>query len=300
MEPVNTLPVELVEDKHPQTAASKRFKQLVGLQAQAESLTNSLRLILEPSTTKEWATKHHPAGLFVDQAQFNGPPLILLSGDVGCGKTELANAIGTPLAKELGGKSVRTFLAPSDLRGGGLVGQLSLRITAAFKEARRKLKRSEIGLLIIDEADDMASARWGSQVHHEDRAGVNALIKEVDALGRDHIPIAVLLITNRPSALDPAVMRRTIAHIEFSRPKGAEIRQVLQRLLTGIEHTEQDVESIAAFCDRQSPPLSYSDYFVRAWNSALAAACPADVPLTVDRIKQALQQIQPSPQIIEP
>jgi AAA+ superfamily predicted ATPase len=62
-------------------------------------------------------------------------------------------------------------------------------------------------ILLVDEADALAQSREAAQMRHEDRAGVNAFIRGVDRIGNG-LPAAVIMCTNRLSALDPAVRRR--------------------------------------------------------------------------------------------
>ena len=76
-------------------------------------------------------------------------------------------------------------------------------------------------VLVIDEADALAQSREMAQMHHEDRAGVNALIRGIDELAGRRLPIAVVLCTNRPDAIDPAVRRRAAEIFRFERPDGA-------------------------------------------------------------------------------
>ena len=65
-------------------------------------------------------------------------------------------------------------------------------------------------------------------MHHEDRAGVNAFIRGVDRLAEKRLPAAVILCTNRLSAIDPAVQRRAADIFEFRRPNDAQRRAVLE------------------------------------------------------------------------
>ncbi|MGG2362463.1 AAA family ATPase, partial [Salmonella enterica] len=85
--------------------------------------------------------------------------------------------------------------------------EISNRITEAFTQAKSKVKGHDIGILIIDEADDLATDREQNQAHHEDRTGLNVLIKQIDTVGREKSNLAVILITNRLKVLDPAVVR---------------------------------------------------------------------------------------------
>jgi len=76
------------------------------------------------------------------------------------------------------------------------------------------------GILVLDEADDLATRRGQMQAHHEDRAGVNVLIKQIDQLSKAKAPITVIIITNRADVLDPAVVRRAALRLDFHRPDG--------------------------------------------------------------------------------
>ena len=67
------------------------------------------------------------------------------------------------------------------------------------------LRRGDAIVVIIDEADAIAQSREFGQMHHEDRAGVNALIRGIDTVATERRPVLVLLCTNRLSALDPAI-----------------------------------------------------------------------------------------------
>ena len=68
-------------------------------------------------------------------------------------------------------------------------------------------KPSSAVVFVIDEADALAESRATEQMHHEDRAGVNVLIRGIDRLARERLPGLVVLCTNRVDSLDPAVMR---------------------------------------------------------------------------------------------
>src|SRR5690606_18923194 len=118
----------LYEVKHPHKAYKARYECLIGLDHQKKLLLSNLQMIFDPLVIQKWQKKHHPKGLNILDTVGRTTPLVLLSGDVGCGKTELASCIGTPLSEVLG-EAVRVFETPSDIRGGGLVGQLSARVT---------------------------------------------------------------------------------------------------------------------------------------------------------------------------
>ncbi len=87
--------------------------------------------------------------------------------------------------------------------------------------------------MLIDEGDALTQSREATQMHHEDRAGVNAFIRGVDRLAEQHLPVVVILCTNRLSSIDPAVQRRAADIFRFVRPNGsAQRRAVLETHLT--------------------------------------------------------------------
>ncbi|MDC3956339.1 ATP-binding protein [Polyangium jinanense] len=290
-----TTSLRLSEVSHPSKDAAARYDALMGIDGYKEQLLDELSLWLDAARVEKWQKTHHPKGLPGVGTFGWGSPLILLSGDVGCGKTALATSVGTPLARELDRKVI-AMETPSDIRGHGLVGELSTRITDAFSQARARAKHVGCGLLVIDEADDLATARDQMHAHHEDRAGVNALIKEVDAIGRERTPLAVLLITNRSSALDPAVMRRASLHLRFGRPNATQRRALLERLLMGTRATEDELETLVeATSARRGVPFSFSDLTMRLGRSALRQAWRCDCPFGAAVLLEALVHIEPSP-----
>ena len=68
-------------------------------------------------------------------------------------------------------------------------------------------------------------------MHHEDRAGVNAFIRGIDRIANAKLPAAVIMCTNRLSALDPAVRRRAADVLSFARPNDEQRRVVLSSLV---------------------------------------------------------------------
>ncbi|MGN8067806.1 AAA family ATPase [Mucilaginibacter sp. 22184] len=247
-----------VEYKHPDQQAEREYGLLVGIDEQKSELLKTLSLILNPQRVTAWQKKHYKNGLGILSHIENGSPLIMLSGEVGCGKTALAQTIGTPLALALG-HPVKVFETPSNIRGGGMVGELSNRVTEAFESAKAKLKDGETGILIIDEADDLATSRSQNQAHHEDRAGLNVLIKQIDGIKKSKKNLAVIMITNRVNVLDPAVRRRTALQLNFERPTGKKLEAVLDMLFKGVIHTKQDLKKLLDFIGTKTVPYSFSD-----------------------------------------
>ena len=119
-------------------------------------------------------------------------------------------------------------------------------ITKAFDAVAKFAKRGSAGgkprsaaVFVIDEADALAESRETDQMHHEDRAGVNALIRGIDRLAREMLPVLVILCTNRRDSIDPAVLRRTSISHEFERPNEEQVRELLRRAFGSVFSDEQ-------------------------------------------------------------
>ena len=196
----------------PDVDAQERLGRLVGLDDHKARLTKILALLVNPAGLEAWAKKHHPSANGVLGSVLRRPPLVVLAGDVGAGKSELAETIGDAVARQ---ERIDITLFPMSLstRGQGRVGEMTQLLSAAFEYTvaeARKLKSSSgqargAVMLLVDEADALAQSREAAQMHHEDRAGVNALIRGIDRIGNARLPAAVIMCTNRLDALDPAV-----------------------------------------------------------------------------------------------
>lgn len=288
--------LQLIETKHPNPIAQKTYDNLFGIEKQKSALLSTLTFFFQSIKIEEWHKKYHRGKLSFLASIVDGTPLIILAGDVGCGKTALANAIGTPLGKVLD-KRIHTFETPSNIRGSGRVGEISGRITEAFTQAKAKFKDGQVGLLIIDEADDLASDREQDQAHHEDRSGLNVLIKQIDSIGKEKANLAVLLITNRLKALDPAVVRRATQVILFNRPDRDGRKQVFGSLLAGSGATEPDIDELVMASERGEHSYSFSDLIQKIGRQALIKAIEEDRPFDKIILLEVLSQVHPSPLI---
>lgn len=286
--------LRLIEAIHPDKDAAAVFGELVGIDGIKQQLLDELVGLLDPGRLTAWQKRHHAKGLALARRWQKSMPLVLLSGEVGCGKTALANSVGTPLAEKID-RRVVTLETPSDLRGSGHVGEMSSRITDAFGQARRRAKEVGAGILIIDEADDIATARAQNQAHHEDRAGLNVLIKQVDQLARSKDPLVTILITNRHAVLDPAVRRRTSLHLTFSRPDVHARAALFLALFDGVKDVDRRMSELVDGSSRTDTPFSSSDIVDRLARAVLRDAQQRDVAVSVDLILEALRGLEPSP-----
>jgi SpoVK/Ycf46/Vps4 family AAA+-type ATPase len=283
--------IKLHETKHPDRTCIAVYESLVGIDRQKEDLLQFLLSVLDRDRVVRWQEKHYPKGLALADTLKHRSPFVILAGEVGCGKTALATSIGSAIATAAKVRVV-SVETPSDIRGGGMVGELSARVTAAFAEAQSVVGK-HLGLLIIDEGDDIGTSRSQMQAHHEDRAGLNVLIKEIDGLARRDARIAVLLITNRLSALDPALIRR--AHVvTFQRPDERVRRALFAQLLKDIAHSTRDLEDLVE-ASAKEPPFSSSDIVHRGMDIAVRAAIQQDQPISITWLKAVLATLAPTP-----
>lgn len=145
---------------------------------------------------------------------------LLLSGDPGCGKTMLGKAAANSLSKIYGAESAKTgFLyikGPEILNQ--YVGQTEQTIRELFIDAsRHKDVHGYPAVIFIDEADAILAAR-GSRTLGMNNTVVPAFLTEMD--GMEDSDAVVILATNRPDVLDPAIIRegRIDRKVHVSRP----------------------------------------------------------------------------------
>jgi AAA+ superfamily predicted ATPase len=288
----------------PDLDARKRFTRLVGVDAAKSRLTKLLGILINPDGPAKWAAKHHPeANVLLDYLS-RRPPLVVLAGDVGTGKTELAETVGDAVARQ---EDIGITLYPISLatRGDGKVGQITQLVTLAFDEAihaatRLKRQKGKAGggvILLVDEADALTQSREDAQMHHEDRAGVNAFIRGVDRLAEARLPAVVILCTNRLSAIDPAVQRRAADIFEFQRPNDAQRKIVLEGPLSEAGFTSKEIDAIVDLTGAGSKGdvgFTFSDLTQRLLPTLILDAYP-ERPISYNRALQLLPDIRPTP-----
>jgi ATPase family associated with various cellular activities (AAA) len=143
-------------------------------------------------------------------------------------------------------------------------------------------------VVVVDEADALAQSRAAEQMHHEDRAGVDALLAGVDSLAGENLPVIVVMCTNREGALDPAVLRRAAGIFQFDRPGDDERRAVLIAALNGVGIDDRTLGKLVNLTGPRGsePGFTYSDLTQKLLPTAIMAAFPdkqlgADVLLAV-------------------
>lgn len=291
----------------PDADAKRRYDNLVSLDATKERLAKEAMMRLQPLSLEDWSQKHFNDSLPALRYFQRRPPLFILAGDVGTGKTELAETFGDAVARKAG---IPVLLHSLSLtaRGTGAVGEMTRLISSAFgivkSQASSVSSNSSAStghILLIDEADAIAQSRESAQMHHEDRAGVNALIRGIDDLAEGRRPVLVVMCTNRLSALDPAVMRRASATFEFTRPNSEQRRQVLRNAFPDYLCSESELARIVDMTgdsNGNGVGFSFSDITQRLVPSAILEAFP-DQTITPELIVSVVSKMKPTPAFSE-
>lgn len=291
---LNSTQMELFEQiiQYPNSDSKMIFEKLVGLEEQKNRLVKEAMLLIAPEQLQQWG-KLHSKGTVPKAAQTlqERPPLIIFGGDVGTGKTALAESFGDTIARLLN-QNVDLLRLSLKSRGTGLVGEITKLISDAFKatlEYAKQTKRPII--LLLDEADAMAQSREATQMHHEDRAGVNALIQGIDQVRVPDIHILVVFATNRLNALDPAIQRRAAQIYEFKRPNTEQRHAVFEAYLSDLGFSSTEMTSLISETGPTKDRVygyTYSDIINRLIPNAVIEAFP-NQPLSFRHFQMALE-----------
>lgn len=288
----------------PDPKAKKLYSALVGIDEVKEHLIKEARLIFNPSLLESWSKKHHKKDITLLEYFKARTPLFIFAGDVGTGKTSLAETFGDCVARNED-ISVLLYSLSLKTRGKGLVGEMTQLISSAFTsieaEAKKVVKPGKkpgsAFVLLIDEADALAQSRESDHMNHEDKAGVNALIRGIDSIASEKLPVIIVLCTNRLNAIDPAVKRRAAVIFEFIRPGIEQRRLILNQSLSDLGFDEKELDHFVTatgpLAEREYG-FTYSDLSQRLLPKILLDAFP-DKPITFDSAVKVLEKINPTP-----
>lgn len=288
----------------PDPGANRKFSSLVSIDDIKERAVKESLILLDKASLETWSQKFHGKVIPLVHQFENRPPLFIFAGDVGTGKTALAESFGDAVARQLG-FPITLYSLSLSARGTGAVGEMTSLLSAAFSEVSRSAKggtskghRPNSGvILLIDEADALAQSREFSQMHHEDRAGVNAVIRGIDQLAKDSLPGIVVMCTNRLEALDPAVRRRAAWTCIFGRPNEIQREELLKKTLDGLDFSKEQfghiVEATGAANGRPHG-YTFSDITQRLLPALVVEAFPHQ-PVTFEKIKEIIDRTPPTP-----
>lgn len=273
--------------------------RLIGFQPRFERLSRQMRLLIDAEGVSNWAAKHPGGGAALVEALSDRYPLVVFHGDVGTGKTATAEATASAMATLLDADGFLLKLS-TRVRGVGHVGQMSTLIGDAFDHAVGLAGKKRFVTVIVDEGDAIAFNRAAERAHHEDRVGVNTLIQKIDDARELRGRLLIILCTNRYSALDPAILRRTSLIEEFTRPGASERRELFLKDLHGIGITDETVEELVRITGSHNgrPDFTFSDIRTRLLPHAVARAYP-EHQLRPEDLLAAAGEMEPSPVMVE-
>ena len=281
----------------PDSKLAAKEKTLLGFEVRYSRVRNQLRLLLNISKLAKWNQDHHDGRLALCDLVTEQYPLVIFYGDVGTGKTAMAECIANRLITESKTEDSVLFKLGNRVRGSGKVGEMGTLLIEAFEQVAKSAGKKRLAILIIDEGDSLAAARSQDHSHHEDKVAVNTLIQRVDDLRRFGGRVVAFLCTNRVLALDPALQRRASVIEEFTRPSEEERRQLFAMDLAALSLTEAqlaDLVKATGAGDEGQPTWTYSDIRTRLYPNALASAFP-DRPLCFDDLQTIAADMKPSP-----
>lgn len=274
-----------------------RFGRLVGLDGLKEHIKKEAAIIIAPEMLNNWSEKYHFKSLKVLDTFKDRYPFFIFEGDVGTGKTEFATTFGTDLA-DFAQKHILLARMSMKSRGNGVVGEMSKLISKAFHEVSDIANKNKTPtILLLDEADSLAQSREEGQMHHEDRAGVNALIQGIDHIRYSSVPVLVVFCTNRIGSIDPAIKRRAALLHTFTRPNLEQRLDVFQKYFSDIHLSMAELSILANITGENEQSqfgFTYSDLITRAIPQSVLNAYPNKV-LSFEVIKEALENIKPTP-----
>lgn len=284
----------------PDQQIARTAEHLIGFDERFQRVGRSLQTLLDPDSVRQWAARFHAEHAVVADVLGERYPLVVLAGDVGTGKTAFAEAAADRLTR-VTRRDGHLFKLSTRVRGTGHVGQMSHLINQAFAVVEREAGRERLAFLIIDEADSLAASREGDRSHHEDKVAVNTVIQRVDDVRRLDGRMLVFLCTNRPQALDPALMRRAGHNETFERPDNAQRLALLEHDTAGLGISPQ---AIAQAVELTGPEhhggvgFTFSDLRTRLLAEVVLRAYP-DRPIVDDDLLAVAAAMTPSPALVE-
>jgi len=283
----------------PNEQFDKTGEGLLGFDARYARLEKRLRLIGDPAGLAKWARGLYKGKIVppIFELVGNQYPLFIFEGDVGTGKTEFAKSAASRFCTSLR-REGHFFALSTRVRGGGHVGEASLRINEAFVHITSHLGKSKFVFLLIDEADSLLTTRAEQHSHLEDRVAVNTIIQKVDFLRQHGGRLIVFLATNRLDSLDPAILRRTAMIERFDRPNTDERKELLEKDLAGLELNAITIGKATARTGPKdgSPGYTYSDFRTRLLPQIVSNAYP-DGKISDKNVLDAISETKPSPRM---
>ncbi len=178
----------------------------------------------------------HPE-VFIEH-ELKPPKGILLYGPPGCGKTMIAKAVASSLAKKVSertGEEGRSYFL--NIKGPELlnkyVGETERHIRLVFQRAREKASEGTPVIVFFDEMDSLFRTRGSGVSSDVENTIVPQLLSEIDGVeGLENV--LVIGASNREDMIDPAILRpgRLDVKIKIERPDAEAARDIFSKYLT--------------------------------------------------------------------
>ncbi len=226
---------ELILEEVPDLA----YDDIGGLGNQIEMIRDAIEL---PYLHPDLFTEH----------QLKPPKGILLYGPPGCGKTLIAKAVASSLAKKVAartGQEGRSFFL--NIKGPELlnkyVGETERHIRLVFQRAREKASEGTPVIVFFDEMDSLFRTRGSGVSSDVENTIVPQLLSEIDGVeGLENV--IVIGASNREDMIDPAILRpgRLDVKIKIERPDAESARDIFSKyLIPELPLHEDDLEEFS-------------------------------------------------------
>ena len=202
------------------------YEDIGGLAGQIEAIRDAVEL---PYLHPDLFTEH----------RLKPPKGVLLYGPPGCGKTLIAKAVASSLAKKVAekeGKPVgKSFFL--NIKGPELlnkyVGETERHIRLIFQRAREKASGGTPVVVFFDEMDSLFRTRGSGVSSDVETTIVPQLLSEIDGVERLE-NVIVIGASNREDMIDPAILRpgRLDVKIKIERPDAESARDIFTKYLT--------------------------------------------------------------------
>ncbi|MGZ8422027.1 MAG: proteasome ATPase [Nitrospira sp.] len=212
------------------------YEHIGGLQKEIEQVRDAVELpFLYPH-------------IFADY-KLHAPKGVLLYGPPGCGKTLIAKAVASSIAKKLGhlkDKQLRSYFL--HVKGPELlnkyVGESERQVREVFKKAKERADDGHPVIVFFDEMDALFRTRGTGISSDIESTIVPQFLSEIDGVERLN-NVIVIGASNRQDLIDPAVLRagRLDVKVKVGRPDAAAARDIFSKYVsTDLPFAEDDLK----------------------------------------------------------